>query len=118
MIGFEDFSRDAAELEHEICKLGVALGLDWADHAAVRALAREALEGGAEHVETLVRSHDPVARARGELFALAVVMLSTMQDSAGQGIHTHGGPCWKAFGRALIEEAGVHRADQERGERP
>lgn len=110
MIGFEDFSKDAAELEHEICKLGVAIGLDWSDHAAVRALAREALEGGADHVERLVRSHDPAQRGRGELFALAVVMLRTMEESAEQGIHTHGGPCWKAFGRALIEEAGARRS--------
>jgi len=105
MIGFAYFARDAEDLEHEIAKHGVAIGLDWENHDAVRALAREALEGGAQHVETLVRSKDRIERARGELFALGVMMLRTMEESAEQGILTHGGPCWKAFGRALIEES-------------
>jgi hypothetical protein len=105
MTGFEHYARDAEALEHEIARLGVAVGVDWNDPAAVRALAREALTGGAAHVETLVRSEHQVERAKGELFALAVLMLRTMEESAGEGIHTHGGPCWKAFGRALIEES-------------
>jgi hypothetical protein len=49
-------------------------------------------------------SKEPLVRARGELFALGVLMLRTMQGSAGIGYQTHGGPAWKAFGRALIEE--------------
>lgn len=118
MIGFENFSRDAEELEHEFAKLGVAIGIDWSDHAAVRALAREALLGGAGHVETLVRSQDRIKRARGELFALGVMMLRTMEGSAEQGIHTHGGPCWKAFGRALIEESTATHPNPGAGEEP
>jgi len=109
MSGFEHYARDAEELEHEIAKLGVALGIDWDYQSAVRALAREALQGGAAHIENLVRSADPPQRAKGELFALGVMMLRTMETSAEQGIHTHGGPCWKAFGRALIEEANAAR---------
>ena len=105
MSGFEHYSRDAEDLEHEIAKFGVALGIDWEYQSAVRALAREALHGGAGHIEELVRSADPVQRAKGQLFALGVMMLRTMETSAEQGIHTHGGRCWKAFGRALIEEA-------------
>lgn len=105
MSGFEHYARDAAELEHEFAKLGVALGLDWSNQRAVRALAREALGGGAGHIEELVRSEDAGQRAKGQLFALGVMMLRTMETSAEQGIHTHGGPCWKAFGRALFEEA-------------
>lgn len=117
MSGFEHFDRDAQELEREIAKLGVALGIDWDHHSAVRALAREALLGGALHIEELVRSDDPTERAKGELFALGVMMLRTMEDSAEEGIHTHGGPCWKAFGRALIEEvnAGGHAPRKEGG---
>lgn len=109
MIGFENFAREAEDLEHQIARLGVAIGLDWSNQVAVRALAREALEGGSAHVEDLVRSADRALRAKGELFALAVLMLRTMEESAGQGIHTHGGPCWKAFGRALIDESASRR---------
>ena len=104
-MSFEHYDNDAAALEHEIAKLGVALNIDWEHHAAVRVLAHEALVGGAAHVDELLRSTDPAQRAKGQLFALAVMMLRTMETSAEVGIHTHGGPCWKAFGRALIEEA-------------
>lgn len=105
MSGFEHYARDAEDLEHEIAKLGIALGIDWTHDSAVRVLAREALQGGAAHIKELVRSENAADRAKGQLFALGVMMLRTMETSAEQGIHTHGGPCWKAFGRALIEEA-------------
>lgn len=110
MTGFQHFSRDALDLEREIEKYGVVLGLDWGDSRAMRQLAREALDGGAAHINALLRDPDPQLRARGGLFALAVLMLRTMQGSAASGIHTHGGVAWKAFGRALIEEADVHPA--------
>ena len=36
-------------------------------------------------------------------------MLLTMKQSAEVGVHTHGGPTWKAFGRALMEEYEARR---------
>ena len=36
----------------------------------------------------------------GELFALSELMLQNMRQSAEIGSETHGGPAWKAFGRA------------------
>ena len=116
MSGFEHYDRDAQDLEHEIAKLGVALHLDWEHQAVVRALAREALAGGAAHIDELLRSADPAQRAKGQLFALGVMMLRTMEGSAEQGIHTHGGACWKAFGRALIEEANASASKAEPGD--
>lgn len=115
MSGFEHFARDAIELEREILKRGILLGLDWSDKTALRRLAREALDGGAEHTRALLRDPDPQLKARGELFAFGVLMLRTMQESAETGLHTHGGPAWKAFGSALIEEAGAGR-DQRSGD--
>jgi hypothetical protein len=105
MSGFGHFDRNAQELEREIIRRGILLGIDWDDAAAVRALAREALEGDSAHNLEALRSPDRLRRARAELFALAALMLRTMQQSAAIGVHTHGGPVWKAFGRALIEEA-------------
>ena len=107
MSGFEHFSENAAELEHEIAVRGVVLGIDWDDPAEVRALAREALAGGAGHTSGLLDSDELESRARGELFALAVLMLRTMEESADTGVHTHGGRVWKSFGKALIEEASL-----------
>jgi hypothetical protein len=103
--GFEHFAEDAVELERELLKRGIVLDLDWADATALRRLACEALRGGAGHLNALLRDPSPKLRAKGELFALAVLMLRVMQESAETGLHTHGGPAWKAFGRALIEEA-------------
>lgn len=108
MNGFAHFSRTATELESELVKLGIALEIDWDDPARVRQLAREALQGGARHTQALLESPDPDQALKGELFALSVLMLRTMEDSAEVGIHTHGGPVWKAFGRALLEESGAH----------
>lgn len=105
MSGFEHFARDASELEREILKRGIVIELDWDDRNRLRAFAREALDGGAAHTRALLADPDPRLRARGELFALAVLMLRVMEESADTGVHTHGGPAWKAFGRALIEEA-------------
>jgi len=106
MAGFEPYSHDAAAIEREIVNRGVALGIDWDDEAQVRALARELLQGGAGHVQALARSDDPRQRARGQLFAFAILMQQTMAESAQSGIHTHGGPVWKTLSRALIAEAG------------
>lgn len=106
MSGFEHFTHDAIALEREILKRGILLGLDWEDAGSMRRLAREALDGGATHTNALLRDPDPQLRAKGQLFALGVLMLRLMQSSAATGVHTHGGVAWKAFGRALIEEAG------------
>ena len=116
MSGFEHFSRDASELEREILKRGIVMGLDWSDRATVRKLARETLHGGAKHTRALLRDPSPQLRARGELFALGVLMLRVMEESADTGVHTHGGPAWKSFGSALIEEA--HAADDANGPKP
>jgi len=100
MSGFEDFGRQAQQLEREIVRWGLVLGIDWGDDAQVAALAREAV---AFQPKTHGLPADPRERARVELFGLAQLMLTVMAQSAGEGIHTHGGPAWKALGRALFE---------------
>lgn len=105
MSGFGHYSRTAQELEREIIKRGIVLGVDWEDAATVRALAREALSCTTQCRLDLLRHPDQAQRRKGELFALSELMLHTMRQSALIGIHTSGGPVWKAFGRALYEEA-------------
>lgn len=102
---FENYSREAAEIEREIIRKGIALNIDWEDEAQVRALAREALGfSGQAHV---AESHhgDVMARAKIELFGLAQLMLTIMRQSAEEGMLTHGGPAWKALARALWHES-------------
>lgn len=105
MSGFGHYDRDAVELEREILKRGFLLDLDWNDQATLRTLAHEALTIKPEETLQMLRSGDPRRRGRAELYALAMLMLETMRQSAEIGVHTHGGAAWKAFGRALIEEA-------------
>jgi len=99
MSGFENYSNEASLIEQEIERTGIALGIDWSDPAEVSALAREALAcKPAEHARDY---DDPQGLARQELFGLAQLMLTIMTESAHEKIHTHGGPIWKIFGRAL-----------------
>jgi len=102
---FENFAEEARRIEQEIARHGVILGIDWDDSQAVRALVREALAcriGG-----KVSRDGTPSGRAKLELFGLAQLMLTVMTESAYENIETHGGPVWKAFGRALWIESGL-----------
>ena len=104
MSGFEDFAHEAQQLEREIVRWGLVLGIDWDDTAQVGELARDAIAfKPAEHGLPA----DPRQRARVELFGLAQLMLTVMAESATAGIHTHGGPAWKALGRALYEASNL-----------
>ncbi len=106
MSGFENYARETAEIESEIVRKGIALGIDWDNEAEVRALAREAFDHLADDVK--IAAADPTdyrLQAKVDLFGLAGIMLATMAKSAGQGFESHGGPVWKAFARALWAEA-------------
>lgn len=115
MAGFENYTAGTREIELEIERKGIVLGIDWRDEAQVRALAREALEHSGADVK--VASSSPVDHrlmAKVDLFGLAAIMLKTMEESAGIGVESHGGPAWKAFAKALWAEADL-RKSQESG---
>ncbi|MCK9259940.1 MAG: hypothetical protein RBT39_08945 [Azoarcus sp.] len=103
MSGFGHYARTALELEREILKRGLLIGVDWQNPASLRALAHEALTCTTDCRLGLLHSKDPKARGKGELFALSEMMLDTMRQSAQIGVHTQGGVVWKSFGRALYE---------------
>lgn len=102
MSGFENYTREARALEHEIETKGVILGIDWNDDVQVRELARQAFDCKLGAVDC--EPDEPLDRARIELFGLAQLMLTVMKESAEQDLHTHGGAAWKAFARALWAE--------------
>lgn len=106
MVGFENYGAEARGIEEAIARKGLLLGIDWSNEAQVRQLAREALECRLDPDHPECQSTDATTRARIELFGLAQLMLKVMAQSAGEGIHTHGGPVWKALGRALWIESG------------
>jgi len=103
MPNFENYMREAQDIEREIVRRGLVLNIDWEDPVQVQALAREAL--ACRDVSSRARPDDPQALAKAELFGLAQLMLSVMRQSADDGMLTHGGPAWKAFGRALWKES-------------
>jgi len=99
--GFENFAQEARDIERALEMHGIAMGIDWNDTASVRCLAAEALKSQPATTKALVLSKDPATRAKGEIFALSNLMLKIMAESAGIGVHTHGGCAWKSFARAL-----------------
>ncbi len=105
--GFENYDEATRAIELEIERKGVILGIDWTNEVQVRLLAREALLHAAEEAQEMARNEnpDPLQRAKVDLFGLAAIMLRTLQESAQEGFLSHGGPAWKAFGRALWAEA-------------
>ena len=106
MSGFENYAESTKEIEIQIERKGVVLGIDWNDDFQVRNLAREALDPAAK--DYAVSSSAPIDHklmAKHGLFGLAAIMLRTMEESASVGIETHGGPAWKALAKALWAES-------------
>ena len=60
MAGFENYERDTREIELEIERRGVALGMDWHDEKQVRALAKEALDYSGDDLK--VAATEPVVQ--------------------------------------------------------
>lgn len=102
MSAFENYAREAQQLEHEIGTKGVILGIDWDDPVQVRELARQAMDCRIGAIDC--EPDDPADRARLELFGMIQLMLTVMKESADDQIHTHGGPLWKTLARALWAE--------------
>jgi len=112
MAGFENYQDATRDIELEIERMGVALGIDWSNDAQVRALAHEALTESTDLVrQAAADPADQQLGAKVTLFGLANLMLRTMEESANVGLETHGGPIWKTFGRALWAEAALRRTE-------
>ncbi len=111
MAGFEDYRTETDQIEREIERKGIVLGIDWSDDVQVRALAREALDHLQEEVKMAASGRaDYKLLAKVDLFGLAGIMLRTMEESATVGIESHGGGAWKAFAKALWAEANLRKA--------
>jgi len=110
MAGYENYTAAVREIELEIERKGIVLGIDWTDDVRVRALAQEALDQSAAEVKHAASSPiDHKLMAKVDLFGLAAIMLKTMEECAGVGFECHGGPAWKAFGKALWAEVELRK---------
>lgn len=106
MVEFEHYAGAIKDIEREIARTGIALGIDWNDEKQVRQLAIEAVDHyGDDLKRTAAHPEDTTTSAKVKLFGLAALMLRSMEESADLGIESHGGPIWKTFGRALWVEA-------------
>lgn len=103
MAGFENYYHELEALEHEIAVRLLVLKVDIKDETALRLLAREAMDCPQQCPE----GASPEAQAKFDLFGLSALMLKAMAESAEQGTEQHGGPVWKAFGKALWEASGL-----------
>ena len=79
----------------------IALGLDWHDATLMKQLASECKTFRPSDAQAAYASHDRERITKAELFALASLMLSTMEGAALEGREVHGGEVWKAFGKHL-----------------
>lgn len=104
MSEFENYASEAAQLETEIARKGIILGIDWNNAGEVHALARRMLSSHTT-LQLDHPAHSPQGMAMLEMAGLSQLMLKVMENSAGDGIITHGGPVWKSLGRALWEES-------------
>jgi len=106
MSNFENFAAEIQQLETEITRKGVIIGVDWANEPQVRKLAKQALACHGETIQLDCNPSSPEGMAKLELFGLAQLMLKVMEQSADEGILSHGGDVWKSFARALWKEMG------------
>jgi hypothetical protein len=90
-----------AELEDAIAIRCVVIGLDWTDSAQMHALASEALQCTTEQHLAMLHAPDAQTRARGDLFAFAVLMFDTLRQSAQSGLFVEGSGICKALSRAF-----------------
>jgi hypothetical protein len=90
---------EVSQIETELKRHMVALGIDWHDEAAMIQLAAECKVFGPANAQAAYASHDQRRITKAELFGLVSVMLRTMESAALARRDVHGGEVWKALGK-------------------
>ena len=89
------------QIETEMMRHMIALGLDWHDEAAMTQLANECKVFGPPNAQAAYAAHDQKLITKAELCGLVSVMLRTMENAALEERDVHGGEVWKALGKHL-----------------
>jgi hypothetical protein len=95
----ENHWKEVSEIETEITRLMIALGLDWHNEFDMMQLANECKTYGPTNAQAAYASHDRQSITRAELFGLISIMIRTMESAAREGRIVHGGEVWKALGK-------------------
>lgn len=101
MPDFENYSGTAANIALQIERKLIALGIDWRDEAALKSLAKEALEYDKATTFPGLDGAGEEQLVRMELCGLIALMFHTMTEGATDGQYIHGTEVWKALGRAM-----------------
>jgi hypothetical protein len=101
MSQIEHHGTEVSRIEIELMRKMTALSLDWHDEAAMILLAAECKVFGPAGAGAAYASSDRERITKAEIFALASIMLRTMESAAIEGREVHGGEVWKAFSKHL-----------------
>jgi hypothetical protein len=97
----ENHWTEVANIEIELQRYMMALGLDWHDEFAMSQLAAECKNFGPSNAKAAYASNDQFLITKAKLFGLVSMMLHTMESAAQDNRDVHGGEVWKAFGKYL-----------------
>lgn len=101
MSQIENHWAEVANIELELQRYMIALGLDWHDEVAMTQLATECKAFGPDNAQAAYASHDQSLITKAQFFGLVSMMIRTMENAAVDGRDVHGGEVWKAFGKHL-----------------
>lgn len=101
MSQIENHWDEISQIETELMRHMIALGLDWHDEIAMTLLANECKVFGPTNAQTAYASHDQRLITKADLCGLVSVMLRTMENAAREERDVHGGEVWKALGKHL-----------------
>jgi len=90
---------EVSQIETELMRHMMVLGLDWHDAAAMSQLAAECKVFGPGNAQAAYASKDQRLITKAELFGLVSVMIRTMESAARDSRDVHGGEVWKALGK-------------------
>ena len=101
---------EVSQIETELKRHMIALGLDWHDEAKMKQLAAECKAFKSANAQAAYASKDRTLKTKAELFALASIMLRTMASAADDNREVHAGEVWKAFGKHLYDDFPLPKA--------
>jgi len=101
MSQIENHWDEVSQIEIQIMRHMMALGLDWHDEAAMTLLASECKIFGPANAQAAYASNEQKLITKAELFGLVSVMIRTMENAARENRDVHGGEVWKALGKHL-----------------
>lgn len=101
MSQIENHKNEVSQIETELMRHLMVLGLDWHDEAAMKQLASECKVFGPTDAKAAYASNNQRLITKAELFGLVSIMIRTMESAALDERDVHGGEVWKAFGKHL-----------------